>query len=247
MTNSNESERKPGDDLIQPRHLTANSIQADLEDYAIDNVNFSSLNHMKYGLTDNWTDEKGLSWEIDFRARHVFIDSKFTGDIFGISLVLSKGINYYSDDFIRAISEKEAYDLPKIEKLVELRLTHVSSFAMNQNADLGWAITDTYTTSEYTGSNKPGQEQKDKQYRTIVDSREIDMTKPKIDPTTENSLLDISKGIKSVYVEDFGNEINDMKKKAGYLKRMYDIFLVFQNGDESNLNLPEILPGSFLK
>ncbi len=247
MTNSNETERTPGDDRIGSRLLTTNSIYSDFENYANRNDDFSSHEHMKIGLYDEWTNDNEISWAIGFAASHIYNGSRFTGNIFGITLELSSKINYYSDDFINAISDKEAYELPKINKLTELKLVHLSSFTINQNADLAWLVSNTYTTTEYIGENESGLMQHDKQYCTIEDMRNIEIMKPKSQPDASDSYLEISKGIQNVYIDDLAKELNGIIKVEAYLKRMHDVFLVFQRGDESIIDLSELMPASFLK
>jgi len=227
--------------------LSVNSFHSDLEEFAYGHAKFRSHEHSYIDPAKAWYASDGTIWKINFSAQHNYIDGKYKGDLYSIILSLSKDIDYLSEDFKLALDKIDNSVPPDEDKLVKLRLTHVSQFIIDNSVEIQWSNYKVYTTTEYQGDDESGPTFGERDYHLQEELKVIDSSADYEDPDSSVGIRDIVKNVANISEELIDKYIFDFFESEIQLKRACDIFLSFKRGDESSLDISTMLPKAFLE
>lgn len=225
--------------------LSVNSLHADLEKFAYQHPKFSNHEHSYINPVKAWEASDGTVWKINFSAQHNYVDGKYDGDLYAIILSLSKVINYLSEDFKLALDKIGDSIAPDEEKFINLRLTHISQFIIDNQVEIQWSNYKVYTSTEYLGKNKLEIGEKD--YHLQEELKVIKRSDEYEDYDSSAGVKDIVKNVANISEGSIDEDIFDFFESEIQLKRARDIFTSFKNGDENNLDISTILPKAFLE
>lgn len=250
MTIYGESHSTPGDDRIESKRLNAVALVDEFQDFAYQDIGFSYHEHQLINPSIKWHTMNGTSWDINFLAQHVYEGNTFMGDLYGITLSLTREIDYLSEDFKESLTIKDTQELPKEEKIINLKLTHISQYILSQNAELGWSTYKRYTTTEYAGDNEAGPIYAEKEYHFQEDFKLIDVSM--IDKSLANAdkMIQIVKSISDINddsIDIINQDIDKFVIEESQLKRAYNLLLIFQTGDETDFDISSVMPEAFLE
>lgn len=247
MTGPNEIPEFPADDRMGSRLLTVSTLADEFEGYAYCDDKFRTFEHPIINPSNRWYTNDGAYWRIDFLAQHVYANGEYEGDLYGITLSLSKEIDYLSEDFMDALERIENSEPPDEEKLVELKLTHVSQFILSRSVELGWTNYKVYTSTEHIGDGESGPLYSEKEYNIQEELRLIDTSAKDKNSDDTDQIKEIVKAIADITDESLNEELKDCVVSDAQLKRAHDLFLLFQSGDESSIDVSTIMPKAFLE